>query len=64
VHRHGFDMEDSMGYMRDAVKSGHWPLYRYDPDHETPFHLDSKAPTLPLATFAGSEARFAMLRRQ
>jgi pyruvate-ferredoxin/flavodoxin oxidoreductase len=60
---HGFDMRDSMGHMRDAVRSGHWPLYRYDPGAERPFHLDSKAPTMPLREFAASEARFAMLAR-
>ena len=60
---HGFDMAGSMAHMRDAVRSGHWPLYRYNPDAERPFHLDSKPPTLPLREFAGSEARFAMLAR-
>jgi pyruvate-ferredoxin/flavodoxin oxidoreductase len=60
---HGFDMAGSMAHMRDAVRSGHWPLYRYNPDAERPFQLDSKAPTVPLREFAGSEARFAMLAR-
>jgi len=60
---HGFDMTGSMAHMRDAVKSGHWPLYRYHPDAEQPFHLDSKPPTVPLREFAASEARFAMLAR-
>jgi pyruvate-ferredoxin/flavodoxin oxidoreductase len=60
---HGFDMTGSMAHMREAVKSGHWPLYRYHPDAERPFHLDSKAPTQPLRDFAASEARFAMLAR-
>ncbi len=60
---HGFDMTQSMGHMQDAVKSGHWPLYRYHPDEAIPFQLDSKAPSMPLADFAASEARFAMLRR-
>jgi pyruvate-ferredoxin/flavodoxin oxidoreductase len=60
---HGFDMAGSMAHMREAVKSGHWPLYRYHPDAEQPFHLDSKAPTMPLREFAVSEARFAMLAR-
>jgi pyruvate-ferredoxin/flavodoxin oxidoreductase len=60
---HGFDMSGSMAHMRDAVKSGHWPLYRYHPDAEQPFHLDSKPPTQPLRDFAASEARFAMLAR-
>jgi pyruvate-ferredoxin/flavodoxin oxidoreductase len=60
---HGFDMAGSMAHMRDAVRSGHWPLYRYHPDAERPFHLDSKPPTMPLREFAVSEARFAMLAR-
>jgi pyruvate-ferredoxin/flavodoxin oxidoreductase len=60
---HGFDMAGSMAHMRDAVKSGHWPLYRYNPEAERPFHLDSKPPTVPLREFAVSEARFAMLAR-
>jgi pyruvate-ferredoxin/flavodoxin oxidoreductase len=60
---HGFDMAGSMAHMREAVKSGHWPLYRYHPEAEQPFHLDSKPPTTPLREFALSEARFAMLAR-
>jgi pyruvate-ferredoxin/flavodoxin oxidoreductase len=60
---HGFDMTGSMAHMRDAVRSGHWPLYRYHPDAEQPFHLDSKPPTQPLREFAATEARFAMLAR-
>jgi pyruvate-ferredoxin/flavodoxin oxidoreductase len=60
---HGFDMVGSMAHQRDAVRAGHWPLYRYHPDAERPFQLDSKPPSLPLRRFAESEARFAMLAR-
>ncbi len=60
---HGFDMSGSMAHQRDAVRSGHWPLFRYHPEAERPFQLDSKAPSQPLRQFAGSEARFAMLAR-
>jgi pyruvate/2-oxoacid:ferredoxin oxidoreductase beta subunit len=28
---HGIDMEKSMAHQKDAVKSGYWPLYRYQP---------------------------------
>ena len=28
---HGIDMSQTMVHMRDAVHSGHWPLYRYQP---------------------------------
>ena len=60
---HGFEMSGSMAHQRDAVRAGHWPLYRYHPDAERPFQLDSKPPSQPLRQFARSEARFAMLAR-
>ena len=66
IPAHGFDESQSMAHMRDAVRSGYWPLYRFHPgsgpdDH--PFQLDSHAPALPVRDFALSEARFAMLAR-
>jgi pyruvate-ferredoxin/flavodoxin oxidoreductase len=60
---HGFDMAGSMAHQRDAARSGHWPLYRYHPDAERPFQLDSKPPIVPLRQFALTEARFAILSR-
>ena len=63
---HGFDMRNSMHQQRDAVKSGYWPLYRFRPqfeEHGKPFHLDSRKPAMPVAEFARSEGRFAMLAR-
>ncbi|PIE33247.1 MAG: pyruvate:ferredoxin (flavodoxin) oxidoreductase [Ilumatobacter coccineus] len=63
---HGINMTTSMAHQKDAVKSGYWPLYRYQPsvdDHEHPFHLDSRAPSIPLREFALKEARYAMLAR-
>ncbi len=64
---HGIDMSTAMSHQKEAVDSGYWPLYRYDPgraqENESPFRLDSKAPTLPLKTFTQKEARFAMLTR-
>ncbi len=60
---HGFEMAGSMAHQREAVRSGHWPLFRYRPDAEFPFQLDSKAPSQPLRQFATAEARFAMLAR-
>jgi pyruvate-ferredoxin/flavodoxin oxidoreductase len=63
---HGFDMAESMSHQRLAVHSGHWPLYRYQPgdgDSVHPFQLDSAAPSVDYADFAGSEPRFSMLRR-
>jgi pyruvate-ferredoxin/flavodoxin oxidoreductase len=60
---HGIDMETSMGHQKEAVDSGYWPLYRFDPGAEHPFHLDSRAPKIPLSEFADKEARFGMLKR-
>ncbi|MEO1055385.1 MAG: pyruvate:ferredoxin (flavodoxin) oxidoreductase [Actinomycetota bacterium] len=63
---HGIDMETSMSHQKDAVKSGYWPLYRYQPgsdEHEHPFQLDSSKPTIALRDFALKEARYAMLAR-
>jgi len=64
---HGIDMSTSMSHQADAVKSGFWPLYRYDPrdivDGRHPLRLDSKAPTIPVKAFQTKEARFAMLAR-
>jgi pyruvate-ferredoxin/flavodoxin oxidoreductase len=63
---HGIDMRTSMSHQKDAVKSGYWPLYRFTPttsEHLAPFHLDSKPPTLPVASFMASETRFATLQR-
>ncbi len=64
---HGIDMTTGMTHQKDAVGSGFWPLYRYDPrkarrgDH--PFHLDSHPPKLKFKQYAMQEARFAVLSK-
>jgi pyruvate-ferredoxin/flavodoxin oxidoreductase len=64
---HGIDMSTSMSHQAEAVKSGFWPLWRYDPrlavSGRFPMQLDSRAPSLPLKEFQMKEARFAMLAR-
>jgi pyruvate-ferredoxin/flavodoxin oxidoreductase len=64
---HGIDMSTSMAHQRELVRSGFWPLYRYNPrdahDGEHPFHLDSRKPAIPFKQVAMKEARFAMLAR-
>ncbi len=64
---HGIDMSTGMTHQKDAVNSGFWPLYRYDPrlarTGEHPFHLDSRKPKKTFKEFALQEARFAMLAR-
>ena len=49
--------------MKRAVEAGYWFLYRYDPEAEPRFQLDSKAPTLDYETFLDGEVRYASLKR-
>ncbi len=63
---HGIDMSKSMTHQKDAVKSGYWPLYRYQPseiDEGRPFKLDSHKPSIPVRDFVATETRFAVLAR-
>jgi pyruvate-ferredoxin/flavodoxin oxidoreductase len=64
---HGYDMIYNQRQQEMAVKSGHWPLFRFDPQLATagghPFKLDSAAPSQPIRAFMESETRFAMLAR-
>ena len=64
---HGIDMTSSMSHQKNAVASGYWPLYRYQPDPTVsakPLQLDSKKPTIPVSEFMKSETRFAALARK
>jgi pyruvate-ferredoxin/flavodoxin oxidoreductase len=64
---HGIDLSTGMTHQKEAVNSGYWPLYRFDPrighDEGKPFHLDSRKPSIPFRQFAAKEARFSMLLR-
>jgi pyruvate-ferredoxin/flavodoxin oxidoreductase len=62
---HGYDMRYGLEQQSAAVKSGHWPLYRYHPERTleglNPFQLDSKAPSIPLDQYIYREGRYRML---
>jgi pyruvate-ferredoxin/flavodoxin oxidoreductase len=63
---HGIDMSRSMSHQKDAVKSGYWPLYRFQPSEVAdgqPFKLDSAKPSIPIREFVATETRFAILER-
>ncbi len=64
---HGIEMSTAMSHQKEAVDSGYWPLYRFDPQreasHEHPFVLDSRAPSMPLKDFAANEGRYSLLAR-
>ena len=60
-------MGKSQVEMDLAVKSGYWPLYRYNPtlkdEGKNPFILDSKAPDGSLQNFLGGEIRYTSLKK-
>jgi pyruvate-ferredoxin/flavodoxin oxidoreductase len=59
---HGIEMEQGMLHQKDAVDTGYWPLYRFDPRNAKPLHLDSKRKR-PVGDFLAEENRFASLQR-
>ncbi len=62
---HGVDLSHNHRQQNLAVKSGHWPLFRFDPKRiakgENPLHLDSSEPNIPYQAFIQTETRFNML---
>jgi pyruvate-ferredoxin/flavodoxin oxidoreductase len=62
---HGYDLRFGMDQQKAAVNSGHWPLFRYNPDlvaeGKNPLQLDSKPPSVPLKKYAYNETRYSML---
>ena len=63
----GLNMADGLAHQKNAVETGSWPLFRYNPLNETagkaPLTLDSKAPSKPLAEFMSSETRFQVVNK-
>jgi len=62
---HGYDLKMGLKQQELAVKSGVWPVYRYNPDRaekgENPLKLDYKEPSIPVRDFAYNETRYRML---
>jgi len=62
---HGIDMSKGLNQQDLAVKSGVWPLYRFNPDRaeegKNPLQLDSKAPSIPVMEYAYNELRYRSL---
>ena len=63
----GLNMADGLAHQKNAVETGSWPLFRFNPLNETagkaPLTLDSKAPSKPLAEFMSSETRFQVVNK-
>ena len=50
--------------MKKAVDCGYWNLFRYNPEGEKKFTLDSKAPAGGYQEFLMNEARYSRLTRE
>jgi pyruvate-ferredoxin/flavodoxin oxidoreductase len=63
---HGYDMKDGASQQGKAVKSGYWPLFRYNPLNPAGkrFGLDSKEPEIPLEEYIYNEARYTRVIKQ
>ena len=64
---HGINMREGLDTQKAAVQSGHFPLFRYNPDlvaeGKNPLQLDSKKPSISFEDFAYQQARFKMLTK-
>ncbi|MBQ4346855.1 MAG: pyruvate:ferredoxin (flavodoxin) oxidoreductase, partial [Firmicutes bacterium] len=60
-------MKNSQNQIKDAVDSGYWHLWRYNPalndEGKNPFILDSQPPKKSFRDFISSETRFMALQR-
>jgi pyruvate-ferredoxin/flavodoxin oxidoreductase len=65
---HGYDLGKQHQQQELAVKTGHWPLFRYDPRREqeglNPLLLDSQKPSVSYREFIKNEPRFRGLLRE
>jgi pyruvate-ferredoxin/flavodoxin oxidoreductase len=64
---HGIDMSKGLTQQMLAVKSGYWPLYRFDPtlssEDKNPLQLDSKPPSILLQDYIYKENRYQILNQ-
>jgi pyruvate-ferredoxin/flavodoxin oxidoreductase len=64
---HGLDMETGLDEQKMAVASGHFPLYRFNPElarqGKNPLIIDSKDPTMKFSEHALKENRFKILTK-
>src|SRR6186713_1468007 len=61
---HGYDMCHGLEQQSLAVKTGYWPLFRYNPtkDKGQRFTLDCKPPSVALNEYLYHENRFATIK--
>ena len=65
---HGYDLVNGADEQKKAVASGHWPLFRYNPDlcaqGKNPLTLDSKEPNIKLEDYIYNENRYRVLQKE
>jgi pyruvate-ferredoxin/flavodoxin oxidoreductase len=63
----GIEMDTGLDNQKDAVNSGHFPIYRYNPqlreEGKNPLVIDSKPPTMKFSEHALTENRFRILTK-
>jgi pyruvate-ferredoxin/flavodoxin oxidoreductase len=63
---HGFALKDAVKHQENMVKTGAWPLYRFNPalldDGKNPLMMDSGDANMPLEEFLKTENRFAQAK--
>jgi pyruvate-ferredoxin/flavodoxin oxidoreductase len=63
---HGIDMAHGLEEQERAVNSGHWIMFRYNPDlakqGKNPLQLDSKEPSITFEEYASHENRWRTLK--
>jgi len=64
---HGYNLVAGYEHQKQAVNSGHWPLYRFDPrlkeQGKNPLQLDSRPPTFDFEEYAYGENRYRTLKQ-
>lgn len=62
---HGYDMKLSIKQQKNAVETGYWPLYRYNPAAEAEgkeaFTWETPEPTVDFKVYTGAEIRYRAL---
>ncbi|GHT34737.1 hypothetical protein FACS189427_02650 [Planctomycetales bacterium] len=60
---HGIDTKVGLELQKEAVKTGYWPLYTYNPTLDKPLEVVSKAPEGSIKDFELKQNRFSLLNR-
>ncbi|KAF0094527.1 MAG: pyruvate ferredoxin/flavodoxin oxidoreductase [Puniceicoccaceae bacterium 5H] len=64
---HGIDLRTGPARQKQAVETGYWPLFRWDPrrqmNGEPALRLDSFEPASPVGDFMQQENRFRVIQR-